>query len=62
MCMSCGCMEPNNDHGDARNLTQQDLDRAAEAAGVDRQQAAENIMVCCQTVAHAEEQNQEQER
>ena len=48
MCMSCGCGAPNNNHGDERNIAQDDLDRAAEAAGVSREQAVENTMTCCQ--------------
>lgn len=48
MCMSCGCGAPNDDHDDERNITQDDLDRASEAANISREQAAENIMCCCQ--------------
>lgn len=47
MCMSCGCGMPNDDHGDQRNITQNDLDRAAQAANISRDQAAQNIMSCC---------------
>ena len=47
MCMSCGCMQPNNDHGDQRNITQRDLDQAAQAANISPEQAAQNIMACC---------------
>jgi hypothetical protein len=43
MCLSCGCAEPNNDHGDPRNITQQDLSAAAEAAGISPSEAADNI-------------------
>lgn len=48
MCMNCGCMQPNDDHGDERNITQDELDRAAQAANISRDQAAQNIMACCQ--------------
>ncbi len=48
MCMSCGCMQPDDNHGDERNLTRDDLDRAAQVAGISRDQAAQNIMACCQ--------------
>lgn len=48
MCMSCGCGSPSDNHGDERNITQEDLDRAAQAASISREQAAENIMSCCQ--------------
>lgn len=47
MCLSCGCGRPNDDHGDARNITQDDLDRAAQAANISRDQTAQNIMDCC---------------
>lgn len=43
MCLSCGCGEPNNDHGDPRHITQEDLAKAAEAAGITPEKAAENI-------------------
>lgn len=47
MCMSCGCGMPTDSHGDERNITQDDLDRAAQAANISRDQAAQNIMDCC---------------
>jgi hypothetical protein len=43
MCMSCGCGEPNDPHGDKRNITAEDVNKAAEAAGISPQQAAQNI-------------------
>jgi len=43
MCMTCGCGEPTNDHGDAANITYSQLERAAETAGIDTEQAADNI-------------------
>jgi hypothetical protein len=43
MCLSCGCGEPDADHGDPRNITAQNLRDAAEAAGISPQKAAENI-------------------
>jgi hypothetical protein len=47
MCASCGCGVPNDNHGDAANITLADLERAAEAAGVSPAQAADNIKACC---------------
>ena len=47
MCMSCGCGETTDDHGNQDNITEQDLERAAAAAGVSKEQAAENIRSCC---------------
>ena len=43
MCLSCGCMRPDDDHGDARNITRLVLRGAADAAGIDIHQAATNI-------------------
>lgn len=43
MCVSCGCGEPNADHGDARNITINDVRAAAEAAGISPSQVAKNI-------------------
>ena len=56
--MSCGCGMPNDDHGDDRHITQADLDKAAEAANINREQAAQNIMDCCQTSAVQGQQDQ----
>ena len=57
MCMSCGCMEPTNNHGDARNITQQGLDRAAQAAHIPPAQAAQNSMSCCQQMGAGQGQS-----
>jgi hypothetical protein len=42
MCVSCGCGAPN-DHGDARHITQSDVEAAAEAAEISATEAASNI-------------------
>ena len=34
MCASCGCGELNEDHGDERHITLQDLQGAADAADI----------------------------
>lgn len=47
MCMSCGCGKPDEDHGNEGNITRDDLERAAVAADVSPEQAAENIRACC---------------
>lgn len=44
MCISCGCGDPNDDHGDSRNLTLNDIDQAAMAAGTTRDKVLQNIM------------------
>ena len=43
MCVSCGCGEPNERHGDDRHITQDDLDQAAAAAEISREQVIQNI-------------------
>ena len=48
VCMSCGSGAPNDNHGDNNNITLNDLDRATRAANIERDQAADNIMNCCQ--------------
>jgi hypothetical protein len=44
MCLSCGCGEPNDDHGDRRHITQYQLEQAAQAAQISPQEAAQNIL------------------
>ncbi|HXF73864.1 MAG TPA: hypothetical protein VNO79_14800 [Actinomycetota bacterium] len=41
--MTCGCGEPHEDHGDAANITYEDLRKAADAAQISVQEAVENI-------------------
>ena len=48
MCMTYGCALPKDDHGDQRNITEQSLNKAAQAAGISPQQAAQNFMNACQ--------------
>ncbi len=43
MCLTCGCGEPNADHGDTRNITYDDLKRAAEAAEISVEEATGNL-------------------
>jgi hypothetical protein len=44
VCLTCGCHEPENPHGDPRNITLADLAAAADAAGITLTQAAENLL------------------
>jgi hypothetical protein len=44
MCLSCGCGEPNESHGDPRNITMQQLEEAAQAGDITPEQAARNIV------------------
>ena len=43
MCLSCGCGEPDDNHGDSRHITQQMLEEAAAAAEITVEEAANNI-------------------
>jgi hypothetical protein len=43
MCLSCGCGEPDADHGDPRHITMAKLREAAEAAEISAEEAAKNI-------------------
>lgn len=44
MCLTCGCGEPDDDHGDGRHITMADLQAAAEAADITPEEAADNIV------------------
>jgi hypothetical protein len=44
MCLSCGCGEPNDNHGDDRHITLDMLQEAAEAAEVSPEEAVNNIV------------------
>ena len=48
MCLSCGCGEPNERHGDDRHITQDDLNAAAEAADISPAEVAQNIAASAQ--------------
>jgi hypothetical protein len=43
MCMTCGCGEPNDKHGDEASITNDELISAANAAGVSEKEAIDNI-------------------
>lgn len=43
MCLTCGCGEPNADHGDDRHITLDDLRAAADAAEISAEEAAGNL-------------------
>jgi len=43
MCLTCGCMEPNEDHGDPAHITYDDLKKSADAAEISVEEAARNI-------------------
>jgi hypothetical protein len=43
MCLSCGCGEPHENHGNEDNITYEDLKKAADSEGITIEQAADNI-------------------
>jgi hypothetical protein len=43
MCASCGCGEPNEQHGDSAHITLSQVEAAANAAGISPEEAAKNI-------------------
>jgi hypothetical protein len=43
MCLSCGCKQPNEDHGNPAHITQDKLQKAADASDISLEQAADNI-------------------
>ena len=43
MCLSCGCGEPDDNHGDPRHITTEMLEEAAAAAEITVEEAANNI-------------------
>jgi len=43
MCITCGCDEPEANHGNPKHITLQQLKDAAEAAEVDINQLKKNI-------------------
>lgn len=44
MCLTCGCHQAVNSHGDGRNITLADLASAADAAGIDLDTAVQNLV------------------
>jgi hypothetical protein len=43
MCLTCGCGDLNDDHGDSRNITYDDLRAAAQAAEIGVDEAVKNF-------------------
>lgn len=54
MCLSCGCGEPMESHGDARNITLARLEEAAQAANISPQDAARNIIEATESTGVSE--------
>jgi hypothetical protein len=43
MCMSCGCNDPYDDHGNPNNIVYDDLKKAGDAESISVQQVIDNI-------------------
>jgi hypothetical protein len=43
MCLSCGCGEPNEQHGDERHIIQADIEAAAKASDISTAEVITNI-------------------
>ena len=57
MCVSCGCGDVNDNHGDSRNITLGSLDAAAQAAGTTRGRVIQNISQLGETISSAPAQS-----
>jgi len=44
MCLDCGCMKPNDEHGDNRHLTMKQVEDAAKASDISVDEAVKNII------------------
>jgi hypothetical protein len=44
MCATCGCGKPNDQHGDSRHITMDQVQQAAKAANISPNDVAKNIM------------------
>jgi hypothetical protein len=49
MCMSCGCGEPHERHGDDRNIVYADLKKAGDASRIPVKEAVRNIQKTLRT-------------
>jgi hypothetical protein len=58
MCVSCGCGEPNERHGDDRHITQADLQEAAAAADISLGDVIKNIAESGQQTGSGQERQQ----
>ena len=57
MCMSCGCGKPNDQHDSTDNITLEQMVRAAQAADIDVETAADNIHNVAKQLRDAEATN-----
>lgn len=58
MCASCGCGKPNDNHGDNRHITMDQIQQAAAAAKISPQEAAKNMMDSARTMSGSSMGNQ----
>ena len=58
MCVSCGCNQPEEKHGDDRNITLSDLHAAAQAANIDMMTLASNLQHGLSGSLHSPETDQ----
>jgi hypothetical protein len=43
VCLTCGCMLPHEDHGNADYLTIEDLEKSAKIDGIDLDEAVDRL-------------------
>ena len=43
MCLTCGCGEPNAQHGNPDHITMNDVEKAAKAAGISTDEVVRNL-------------------
>jgi len=59
MCLTCGCMEPHNSHGNPDYLTIEDLEKSAKADNMKLHEAVQNLV---RTVEVAKKETEHQHR
>jgi hypothetical protein len=59
MCLNCGCGEPEKRH-QPTDITQEDLERAADGSGMTLRQAARNVSTSSNELAGGTNGGQEQ--
>lgn len=58
MCLDCGCMQPDNDHGDARHITAERFQQAVQANDTDAEQVKNNIIETTHRIQEGELQTE----
>jgi hypothetical protein len=59
MCLTCGCMQPHDDHGKPDYLTIEDLEKSAKADKLSLDEAVANLV---KTVTVAKQETEHQHR